>query len=53
MSRRICRFACRPMSACFLLGVMLGLNPSYAEAGPCSANIAQFETAIRQSAGNP
>jgi hypothetical protein len=29
------------------------LNISIAQAGPCSADIAQFETAIRQSAGNP
>jgi hypothetical protein len=29
------------------------LNISIAQAGPCSADIAQFEAAIRQSAGNP
>jgi hypothetical protein len=32
---------------------VLGLGPTLAHAGPCSADIAQFETAIRQSAGNP
>jgi hypothetical protein len=32
---------------------VLGLGPTFAHAGPCSADIAQFETAIRQSAGNP
>jgi hypothetical protein len=32
---------------------VLGLGPPFAHAGPCSADIAQFETAIRQSAGNP
>lgn len=29
------------------------LNISIAHAGPCSADIAQFEQAIRDSAGNP
>jgi len=29
------------------------LNISIAQAGPCSADIAQFEKAIRDSAGNP
>jgi hypothetical protein len=29
------------------------LNISVARAGPCSADIAQFEQAIRDSAGNP
>jgi hypothetical protein len=28
-------------------------RPSIASAGPCSADIAQFEKAIRDSAGNP
>ena len=32
---------------------LLGLNPTIAQAGPCTADIAQFEAAIRQSAGNP
>jgi hypothetical protein len=36
-----------------ILGAALDLLPTLAEAGPCSANIAQFEAAIRQSAGNP
>jgi len=31
---------------------VLCLNISIAKAGPCSADIAQFEHAIRQSAGN-
>jgi len=35
-----------------LLSAVLGLYPIFAEAGPCSADIAQFELAIRQSAGN-
>ena len=32
---------------------LFGLNPTTAQAGPCTADIAQFEAAIRQSAGNP
>lgn len=32
---------------------LFGLNSSAAQAGPCSADIAQFEKAIRASAGNP
>jgi hypothetical protein len=31
----------------------LGLHSTFALAGPCTSDIAQFETAIRQSAGNP
>jgi hypothetical protein len=31
----------------------LGLSIGSAYAGPCSAEIAQFELAVRQSAGNP
>lgn len=41
------------LTAGLILGAMLGLDPTFAAAGPCSADIAQFETAIRQSAGNP
>jgi hypothetical protein len=36
-----------------VFGVLLGLSPTLAVAGPCSADIAQFEAAIRQSASNP
>ena len=36
-----------------IIGVVLCLNIPVAQAGPCSEDIAQFETAIRQSAGNP
>src|SRR6195256_2384420 len=32
---------------------LLGLSPTIAQAGPCTAGIAQFEAALRQSAGNP
>jgi hypothetical protein len=36
-----------------ILGVVLVLNSTFALAGPCGADITQFETAVRQSAGNP
>jgi len=32
---------------------VLGLSLTAAQAGPCSEKIAQFEQAVRQSAGNP
>jgi hypothetical protein len=48
-----CNFTYRRLSVGLILGAALGLNSSVAKAGPCSADIAQFETAIRQSAGNP
>src|SRR5258706_14682802 len=32
---------------------LVGLSPKIARPGPCTADIAQFEAAIRQSAGNP
>jgi hypothetical protein len=34
-------------------GAVLGLSSTFADAGPCSDDIAKFEAAIRQSAGNP
>ena len=36
-----------------IVSAVLCLNISVAQAGPCSEDIAQFEAAIRQSAGNP
>ena len=39
--------------AAFATGAVLGLSPAFAHAGPCTAAIAQFETAVRASAGNP
>jgi hypothetical protein len=41
------------VTAAFAICALLGLNPTIAQAGPCTADIAQFEGAIRQSAGNP
>lgn len=32
---------------------VIGLTSTWAQAGPCSSDIAQFEAAIRQSASNP
>jgi hypothetical protein len=39
--------------AALLVGAVLGFVSTTAHAGPCTAQIAQFEAAIRQSAGNP
>ena len=36
-----------------IVSAVLSLNISVVQAGPCSEDIAQFEAAIRQSAGNP
>ena len=36
-----------------IVGAVVCLNVSIARAGPCSADIMQFENAIRDSAGNP
>ncbi len=36
-----------------MIGAALCLYAPVAHAGPCSEDIAQFEAAIRQSAGNP
>ena len=35
------------------IGAVLGLSSTFAQAGPCSADIAQFEAAVRQSAIDP
>ena len=40
-------------SATLLVAAALGLSVAAAHAGPCSSRIAQFEQAVRQSAGNP
>ncbi len=48
-----CKFTYYPTSTALLLSAVIGLYPTFAKAGPCSADIAQFELAIRQSAGNP
>jgi hypothetical protein len=42
----------RRIAAAFFLA-SLGLSVASAHAGPCSAEIARFELAVRQSAGKP
>ena len=41
------------LTAAFATSAALGLAIPSAHAGPCSTAIAQFEMAVRQSAGNP
>jgi hypothetical protein len=41
------------VTAGLIVGAVLGLSSTFAHAGPCTADIAQFETAIRQSASDP
>lgn len=36
-----------------IICAVLCLYPTFAQAGPCSEDIAQFEAAVRHSAGNP
>jgi hypothetical protein len=43
---------CRATAA-WVIAAALGLSIASAHAGPCSTKIAQFEKAVRQSAGNP
>ena len=43
----------RRATAAWLIAAALGLSVVSAHAGPCSTDIAQFEQAVRQSAGNP
>jgi hypothetical protein len=37
----------------FIAAAVFGLSVASAQAGPCSLEIAQFEQAVRASAGNP
>jgi hypothetical protein len=41
------------LTTALIVGAMLCSGVTVAQAGPCSEDIAQFEAAIRQSAGNP
>ena len=43
----------RGMFAAIFTAALAGLAAPSAQARPCSAEIAQFEQAVRQSAGNP
>jgi hypothetical protein len=47
------RRAISRLSATLVVAAVLGLGVGAAHAGPCSSRIAQFEQAVRQSAGNP
>jgi hypothetical protein len=47
------RRAISRLSATLLVAAALGLGVAAAHAGPCSSKIAQFEQAVRQSAGKP
>jgi hypothetical protein len=40
-------------TAVFFVGVALWLNTGIAQAGPCTADISQFEATVHQSAGDP
>jgi hypothetical protein len=40
-------------TAVFFAGVALWLNTAIAQAGPCTADISQFEATVHQSAGDP
>ena len=41
------------VTAALIVVTALGLGVVPAQAGPCTSQIAQFEQAVRQSAGNP
>jgi hypothetical protein len=43
----------RRASAAVVVGAILALSSTFAYAGPCTDAIAQFEAAVRASAGNP
>jgi hypothetical protein len=43
----------RRAKAILVVSAILSLSPALAYAGPCTTAIAQFEAAIRASAGNP
>ncbi len=43
----------RRANAAWVVAAALGLSIAAAHAGPCTTQIAQFEQAVRQSAGNP
>src|SRR3979409_2080963 len=43
----------RKTAAAFVIGATLALGVASASAGPCTADIAQFENTVRHSAKNP
>ena len=44
---------CKTLVTPFLVAVALWLNPATAQAGPCTADISQFEATVQQSASDP
>ena len=53
MSKLHCAIIRRRTTAGLVIGAVLGLSASFAQAGPCRQDIAQFEAAMHQSASNP
>jgi hypothetical protein len=47
------RRAISQAAATWVVAAAFGLGAGSAHAGPCTSKIAQFEQAVRQSAGNP
>jgi len=43
----------RRTAAGLVIGAVFSLGSTFAQAGPCSQDIAQFEAAVRQSANDP
>jgi hypothetical protein len=43
----------RRIAGALVVAVALSLSVAAAQAGPCTSKIAQFEQAVRRSAGNP
>jgi hypothetical protein len=53
MSKPLYAGTLRRVAGALFTGSVIVLSPTFAHAGPCSAEIAQFEAAMRQSASNP
>ena len=49
----MCHRAMSRPAATWVVAAAFGLGIGSAHAGPCTSKIAQFEQAVRQSAGNP
>ena len=49
----MCHRAMSRPAATWIVAAAFGLGIGSAHAGPCTSKIAQFEQAVRQSAGNP
>jgi hypothetical protein len=53
MCKRHFAITYRQIAAGLVIGAVFSLSSTFAQAGPCSEDIAQFEAAVRQSANNP